>query len=153
MNQPQGNPDGQVFDIRDWQSLVYVVEMNVGAIGQNTPEGTIGEADIRINDRTFILQQIRHEIAFSDQGFAQIQDGRYRIDWSKSDQKTFFKGPVPMADSMFGSIRHGIWSPLMKPETIDPSDTLNVRTINAVARPSGFVLQVQFVGIEKISGA
>jgi hypothetical protein len=128
-----------------WESIVFTAELDIGRT-----DGASATVDIKINDRPFVLQTIRHEIIRDGSGNNPVQDGRYRIQWSKADERQYFKGPVPMVDSNLGSVRHGRFYDLPQPIGFIASQTANVTIINALTREDHFTVQVQFVGVEKV---
>lgn len=124
------------------------MSFNVDITVQAQP-GDNNKGQISINDKPFILKGVRHQII--DGGIPipfLMQDGLYRIDWSLYEQLRFWKGATPMADALFGSIRHGIWKDLEAPVGLPGNETLHVDIQNAVLRPAPFTVQVLFCGLQ-----
>ena len=113
--------------------------------------GDRGQGQIAINDRPYIVQKITHQMILT--ATVPDQDGLYRIDWSLYQQRRFWKGSVPLADSAFGSVRHGIWQPLTSPLFLEANKTLHVTVENAATRTDPYVVQVLFHGVEDLRAA
>lgn len=134
-------------DEQDFSSIVFTAELE--NIGVN--EGNKVSVDIQINRHPFVLTGIRHEIV--KDGLAPVppvQDGMYRINWSKDDQTKYFKGSAPMARSYLGSVTTGIWTELPQHIIFQDAQTINVEVINALqGRPHPFTVHLQFHGVQK----
>jgi hypothetical protein len=140
--------------------FVVDVEIREASPGIGLRIGDVGRGQVAINDRTFILKQITHQIV---RGWPEVpdnvwaaQDGFYRIDWSEYEQVRFFKGVIPMADIAFGSVRDGNWIPLPAPVTLPGNQTLHLAIQNEANRDGTFlpkwqnmIVEVIFHGIQK----
>lgn len=114
-------------------------------IGQN--ESDTGSDSVSL-DNDFILRSIRHELIDDGSGNPPTQDGNYRLGWSIQTTTRFYKGPDPMADAAYGSVRHGEWTELDAPLKIGENRTLEAQVTNTQNRANPFKVQVLFVGLE-----
>ena len=143
------------FDFEDFQPMIFTVDVRFGQT-----RGDQGTGSVSINDRPFIIQQITHQLinptrdgTDPDMSVQALQDGLYRINWSLYNQVRYFQGPVPMADTAFGSVRHGRWIPLPVPVALEKNRTLNVEVTNEVDRDplvKAYSLHIEFQGIEDL---
>lgn len=130
------------------------VEIREASAGAGLVIGDTGRGQVAINDRTFLLRQITHQIVAHtpNENIYQQQDGLYRIDWSEYEQVRFFKGVIPMADVAFGSVRDGNWIWLKAPVTLPGNQTLHVTVINEAIRPAPvetMTVEIIFHGLQE----
>lgn len=143
------------FDFEDFQPMIFTVDVRFGQT-----KGDQGTGSVSINDRPFIIQKITHQLinptrdgTDPNMSVQALQDGLYRINWSLYNQVRYFQGPVPMADTAFGSIRHGIFYDLPVPVALEKNRTLNVEVTNEVDRDplvKAYQLHIEFQGIEDL---
>jgi hypothetical protein len=142
-----------IADPTKWIPMAFPVQVEIREqqAGVNVQPGDQGRGQVAINDRTFLLRYITHQIIARtpDQNIYQQQDGLYRIDWSEYEQVRFYKGSIPMADIMFGSVRDGNWIWLPAPVTLPGNQTLHVNVINEAIRTiPQMEIQVIFHGLQ-----
>ena len=147
------------YDFQDFQPMIFSVDITTGTLA-----GSSGENSVAVNDRPFIIKEIHHQIINPvrqindppDTSVQVMQDGLYRINWSLYNQRRYFQGAVPLADTAFGSVRHGVWIPLPVPIPIDKNRTINVEVTNAIDRADPLVksyfFHVEFHGLEDLRG-
>lgn len=119
-------------------------------------EGQTGAGTVTIYDRPFIIQRVTHQItrpfdfdpATGHNSYGAVQHGQYWIDWSLYERDRYWAGTPPMADSAFGSVRHGIWQDLPAPIALEKSLTLNVIIGSVQTQRTAYQVQVNFHGVE-----
>lgn len=143
-----------ISDPTQWIPMIFVVdvEINEREPGVFLQPGDSGKGQVAINDRPFLLRQITHQIISRtpNENIYQQQDGIYRIDWSEYEQVRFYKGAIPMADAIYGSVRDGNWIWLKSPVTLPGNQTLHVTVINEAVRNLVYkmTVQVAFHGLQ-----
>lgn len=141
------------YDFKDFKPMIFDVDVRIGRL-----IGDKGSNSVSINDKPFIIQWITHQIKDPyqpdpDPNFSvqQQQDGLYRIDWSLYQQERYWQGTPPMADTAFGSVRHGRWIRLPAPVALEKNRTINVDVTNEKFRHASkdeYTIHIEFHGLE-----
>lgn len=135
---PNSNQDD--FNYAEWEGSQYPVNVDLPA---NNGDRVTGSVVTR--EREFILHKIKHCV-IGDEGDDPEQ---YSLNWSIQNDKRFWKGDSPPMARMFGSVHHGVWTPLGSPVKLPPKSTLYVELQNRYV-PDGDPKQIQviFEGLE-----
>jgi hypothetical protein len=141
-------PSREAIKLSAFVPMQFTVNIDVPAAF-----GSEARGQVAINDRPFILEFITHqivpEVLEPDSQAIFVQDGLYTLDWSLFEQARFWKGVPPMADTGYGSIRHGVWIKLPAPVSLPGNETLHVIVRNMFPREDPFRIQVIFHGIQR----
>jgi len=142
----------------EFEPMHYIVDLEIKTVlidlADTVPIGANAKAQVALNDRPFILQRITHQIKPQWIGTAlSVQDGAYYLDWSLYEQIRYWKGALPLANVLTGSIAAGQVLDLPGPVPLTGNQTLHVTMTNALTRifplPDVFSVQVQFHGVQR----
>jgi hypothetical protein len=108
-----------------------------------TAFGAIGRASVTIDNEHFVCQRITHEIVGADDENL-FQDGQYLLEF-RDDFRRYTSTPMP-PDTIFGSVRHGIFIPLPKELEYIGNRTLSFDITNQLDRSAyGPTFKVAFI--------